>query len=186
VDVVFDQEYLEQPIVNVTLSLEDTTSTEKMMTDTEVFAQDIRFVVTKKSVKGFTIVLNKPATAPVTFSWTAFAVKNPKIFISVPSSSFETTPQIMLMPTDAATSTTDVSGGVGDTSATSTPVVSEMPTDTTSTPPASTEPDPAPVQSVEAPASPSTEPVVVPETSPEPTAPPVEAPAPAPAPAEGV
>jgi hypothetical protein len=186
VDVVFDQEYLEQPIVNVTLSLEDTTSTEKMMTDTEVFAQDIRFVVTKKSVKGFTIVLNKPASAPVTFSWTAFAVKNPKIFISVPSSSFETTPQIMLTPTDVATSTTDVSGGVGDTSTTSTPVVSEMPTDTTSTPPASTEPDPAPVQSVEAPASPSTEPVVVPEISPEPTAPPVEASAPAPAPAEGV
>jgi hypothetical protein len=186
VDVVFDQEYLEQPIVNVTLSLEDTTSTEQMMTDTEVFAQDIRFVVTKKSVKGFTIVLNKPASAPITFSWTAFAVKNPKIFISVPSSSFETTPQIMLTPADTTTSTSDVSGGVGDTSTTSTPVVSEMPTDTTPTSSASTEPDSTPVQPAETPALPPTEPVVIPETTPEPAAPPTEAPAPAPAPAEGV
>jgi hypothetical protein len=42
----------------------------------------VRFLITGKSEKGFTILLNKPAPMDIPFSWTAFAVKNPKIWNS--------------------------------------------------------------------------------------------------------
>ena len=79
VDIVFEKEYLEKPIVNATISLES----DNQLADELVFTSDIRFIVTKKSVKGFTIVLNKPAPADIIFSWTAFAVKNPRTFFSL-------------------------------------------------------------------------------------------------------
>ncbi len=188
VDVVFDREYLEQPIVNVTLSLEDTTSTERMMTDTDVFAQDIRFVVTKKSAKGFTILLNKPASAPVIFSWTAFAVKNPRIFISVPSTSAASTPQVIIvpdqeMPTFPDETTASSTVGVGDSSTSSTP---PTPTDggtseQQTTPPPQSEPV-APPADEEPPQAPASEPA--PSAPAEPVAPAPSAPEPAPTPAE--
>ncbi len=38
--------------------------------------------MTRKSVHGFTILLNKPAPGDIGFSWTAFAVKSAKLFTS--------------------------------------------------------------------------------------------------------
>jgi prepilin-type N-terminal cleavage/methylation domain-containing protein len=83
VTVVFDKEYLEQPIVNTSISLNESTSTDQSASAVEaIFNQDIRFLITNKSKKGFTITLNKPVSEDVQFSWIALAVKGAKTFES--------------------------------------------------------------------------------------------------------
>jgi hypothetical protein len=79
VDVTFDRDYIEQPIVNTSLSFDDASSTNPELA---IFSNNIQYVITKKSTKGFTIVLNKAAPEDLNFSWTAFAVKNAKVFTS--------------------------------------------------------------------------------------------------------
>ncbi|MBX4190315.1 hypothetical protein KW791_03425, partial [Candidatus Parcubacteria bacterium] len=83
VDVEFTQEYLEQPIVNATISVEEDDS----ISEETLFNNNIQFIVTKKSVKGFTIKLNKDAPGDIRFSWIALAVKNAKVFNSIEVSS---------------------------------------------------------------------------------------------------
>ncbi len=98
VEVTFDREYLEQPIVNTTISFDaasstDSTGSPQAATSTmpvggnnieeQIFSNDVRFLVTNKSEKGFTILLNKPAPTDVPFSWTALAVKSAKVFSSI-------------------------------------------------------------------------------------------------------
>ena len=91
--VSFDREYLEQPIVNASISLNETTDASKDIADAEaIFGNDIRYLITKKTVKGFTILLNKGAINDTQLSWTAFAVKGAKTFESVLSVSSGTTP----------------------------------------------------------------------------------------------
>lgn len=92
VTVVFDEEYAHQPIVTATLTndisplsdevsdksvLADIEAVEKDFTDT-YFDKDVRYIVTKKGAKSFTIVLNKKAPRDLQFSWIALAVKNSK------------------------------------------------------------------------------------------------------------
>ncbi len=81
VDVKFDNPYLEQPIVNATISLNksDNPAADSAAVG-DIFANDIRYVIANKSTIGFTIILNKPAIDNTTFSWTAFAIKNAKTF----------------------------------------------------------------------------------------------------------
>ncbi|MCX6757320.1 MAG: DUF5011 domain-containing protein [Candidatus Nomurabacteria bacterium] len=76
VEVTFDSAYLEQPIVNATITLEDSGNEQAL------FADDIRYIVTDKSVNGFKILLNHNATSDIKFSWSAFAVTNPNTFFS--------------------------------------------------------------------------------------------------------
>jgi hypothetical protein len=83
VTVVFNKEYLEQPIVNTSISLNESTSTDQSASAVEaIFNQDIRFLITNKSKKGFTITLNKSVSEDVQFSWIALAVKGAKTFES--------------------------------------------------------------------------------------------------------
>jgi hypothetical protein len=83
VTVVFSKEYLEQPIVNTSISLNESTSTDQGASAVEaIFNQDIRFLITNKSKKGFTITLNKAVSEDVQFSWIALAVKGAKTFES--------------------------------------------------------------------------------------------------------
>ena len=42
----------------------------------------MKYLITNKSQKGFTIVLNKPATRELTFSWVALSVSNGSTFYS--------------------------------------------------------------------------------------------------------
>jgi hypothetical protein len=82
VEVVFDTPYIAQPIVNATISFEDTDN----MTDADAdtfFADDIKSLVINKSQNGFTIILNKNATRDTKFSWTALQVKDAKTFESI-------------------------------------------------------------------------------------------------------
>jgi hypothetical protein len=85
VDVEFEREYLDQPIVNTSISI-NTSTPNSQMSNTEIaqqiFDSDIRFVVINKSEKGFTIMLNKPAPFEINFSWIALAVNGAKTFTS--------------------------------------------------------------------------------------------------------
>jgi hypothetical protein len=79
VAVEFSSDYLDQPIVNATISLDDADSANA----TAIFTDDVRYLVTKKSMHGFTILLNKPATSDIRFSWMALAVHNPTTVFSL-------------------------------------------------------------------------------------------------------
>ncbi len=79
--ITFDKPYIATPVVNTSVTFE-----EEDLDDTETatfFADDIRFIVMGKNQDGFTIVLNKPATRDIRFSWNALSVKDPNIFESV-------------------------------------------------------------------------------------------------------
>jgi len=90
--VSFESEYLNQPVVNVTLSLDkaseslELTTNDLQLTTEEmeklIFENDIRFIVTEKNTKGFSIKLNKPAPFDIQFSWSALAIKDAKTVFS--------------------------------------------------------------------------------------------------------
>ncbi len=99
VDVVFEKEYFEQPVVNATISFEGGTSNEE-----SVFNNNIQYVITKKSTKGFTILLNRPAIGDIKFSWVALAVKGAKTFNSVSGEGFSQALPTPESPTDLSES----------------------------------------------------------------------------------
>lgn len=89
VDVSFVQAYRNQPIVQANVSFElpadDASRTAEesaalmarlVDAQTTYLTSNTRYVVTNKSVNGFTIVLNAPAATDLPFSWTAFAVQD--------------------------------------------------------------------------------------------------------------
>ena len=76
VRVIFDREYIEQPIINASISLNDSDTNDADVDS--IFNSDIRFIITNKNTKGFTIILNKNAPKDIQFSWIALAVKNAK------------------------------------------------------------------------------------------------------------
>lgn len=93
VEIVFDKEYKNTPIVNTTLQLESVTNddgTSEDLSDKEksLIAADYKYFITNKSKKGFTIILNKRAQDDIQFSWTAFVVTDgaqdpfPKVSVS--------------------------------------------------------------------------------------------------------
>ncbi|MEK7549151.1 MAG: hypothetical protein AAB496_01525, partial [Patescibacteria group bacterium] len=83
--VVFEKEYETAPIVNASVSLDfDTdgkTDEEKRIQEEleqKVLDGDIRYIITKKTKKGFTIKLSKKVDVDLGFSWIALAVKDGK------------------------------------------------------------------------------------------------------------
>jgi len=177
VDVVFEREYLEQPIVNAAISLEQ----DNAVNDELIFSNNINYIITKKSVNGFTIILNKPAPEDIKFSWIALAVQNAKTFNSTENNTqpaqgsspqenlpAETLPASSTDETAPATSTDSASASPEPSDTSSEPETSEPPAESSTEP--STEPAIEPV----------TEPVVEPVTEPvtEPAAEPVSEPVP--------
>jgi len=135
VDIIFDREYLEQPVVNANISVEAS----DFISEEEIFTNNIQYLITKKTTKGFTIILNKPAPNDIRFSWIALAVKSPKVFNSI---------EVVLTPSPTPLSVSP-SETPGEQPAE--PVVVAEPT------PEST-PEPAPETSVEPTPEPSVEP----------------------------
>ncbi|MFZ2522630.1 MAG: hypothetical protein WAX44_03075, partial [Minisyncoccia bacterium] len=146
VEVVFDREYIEQPIVTGSMSFNEASTTEEEIQ--KIFDADIRFIITKKTVNGFTIVLNKKAPSDVSFNWTAFAVKDSKEFTSktvkvdtevLQESSIESNIASSTQ-SNIATTTPVTTGTIGDSNVTTTPPVihtgngSEIATSTPPTP----------------------------------------------------
>ncbi|MCW1888083.1 MAG: LamG domain-containing protein [Candidatus Moranbacteria bacterium] len=97
VTINFEDTYAKQPIVSVTptnersVLLDDEDVSSEVKADIKAveadfreafFADDVKYLVTNKSQKGFTIVLNKPATRELTFSWVALSVSNGNTFYS--------------------------------------------------------------------------------------------------------
>lgn len=101
VDIAFKQEYLEQPIVNATITLDTTPQEDELekrdergtdvwsyiqtareLLEEQILSGELKYIVTKKSARGFTIKLSRPLPVDVQFSWISLAVKQPKIFLS--------------------------------------------------------------------------------------------------------
>ena len=86
VEVVFGTEYKAVPMINATIDVikltrnkdESDDAYAKRQDDLEqaLLNSDVRFIVTRKTVKGFVIRLSKPASVDVSFSWTALVVKD--------------------------------------------------------------------------------------------------------------
>ncbi|MEK7148248.1 MAG: hypothetical protein AAB758_03030, partial [Patescibacteria group bacterium] len=185
VDVVFEREYLEQPIVNANISVEASDS----LSEEDIFANNIQYLVTKKTTRGFTIVLNKPAPNDIRFSWIALAVKSAKMFSSIEVSATPT-------PVPSTDSGTAVSPSVAPEASPS-PAPSETPTPSLSEPaspsagpeltPSPSEiptPSPAPIETLTSSPmpSPTPEPTLEPTPIPEPTPTPASSPSPTPTP----
>lgn len=101
VDIEFEKEYVEQPTVNVTITIDEderianendaqVVEAINVLQDAQteqLFGDNIQFLVTRKSVKGFRIIINQPASQDITFSWLALAVKQPRLTVSEPADS---------------------------------------------------------------------------------------------------
>ncbi|MEK7615976.1 MAG: hypothetical protein AAB420_02090, partial [Patescibacteria group bacterium] len=164
--VSFENEYLNQPIVNAAISLNAASTSE--LDELLLFDGDIRYIVTNKSTKGFTIKLNKPAPTDVQFSWIALAVKDAKTFFSPivvpqPIPTPTPTPTPSLTPTPSTTpdpSPTPTPSSTPDPSPTPTPSTTPDPSPT---PTPSSTPDPSPTP------TPTLTPTPTPSTTPDPS-----------------
>lgn len=150
VEIKYEKEYLEKPVVNLTI---------KSDADGRIFPESIDYVLTDEGTKGFAVILNKPAPFDIEFNWTALAVKDPKTFFSIktpaiievkPQSSPEATPidsieveplpSLEVQPLPSPEPTPELTPS-------SSPAVSESPASTISpqaAPSPSTTPEPAP------------------------------------------
>jgi hypothetical protein len=89
VDIVFDKEYPELPIVFANISFDLLKNGDGQADDPanksleeKILANGYTYIVTRKTTKGFTIVLNKTAGDDIAFSWTALTTIKPKLFTS--------------------------------------------------------------------------------------------------------
>lgn len=83
VEIVFDKEFEQIPIINASVSFDEQKDKDgKVIPSDELeqafFDQGYSYIMVNKSARGFTIVLNKKARDDVTFTWTAIRVKNAK------------------------------------------------------------------------------------------------------------
>lgn len=75
VEVKFKQDYPLKPLITASYYFEGKDGKDDLAAQQAYNKAGYRFVVTKISQTGFTIVLNQPATADMRFSWLAVAVK---------------------------------------------------------------------------------------------------------------
>ncbi|TSC85122.1 MAG: hypothetical protein G01um101413_506 [Parcubacteria group bacterium Gr01-1014_13] len=129
--ITFDNEYLDKPVIQVTMSFAEASSTEQ---ESSVFSEDIRYIVSRATTKGFAIVLNKTAPFDVRFDWLALAIKNPKLFGVVTSSPvvFDLTPPPQNTPpvTESSIPSTTTENLEPADTPTTTPVQDSSPTST--------------------------------------------------------
>ncbi|TSC60306.1 MAG: Cell wall surface anchor family protein [Parcubacteria group bacterium LiPW_15] len=80
VDIVFEKQYMDEPVVNATMVF-DADSPENSADN--AFLNEVKYAVTNSTAKGFTIYLNRSAPANIKFNWMAIAIKNAKLFSSI-------------------------------------------------------------------------------------------------------
>ncbi|MEX1997846.1 MAG: hypothetical protein WEA04_04205, partial [Candidatus Andersenbacteria bacterium] len=82
VEVTFGKEYAAVPMVNANLTLDmptgDNSEAAALELEERIAAAGYTHFVTRRTTKGFSIVLNKPAAEDLIFSWTALVVKSVK------------------------------------------------------------------------------------------------------------
>lgn len=82
VRVDFDQAYVSTPIVTANITFEATDNFDDTAA-TDLFNQNIQYIVTAKDQTGFTIIINKNAPRNIRFSWVALGVRDAKVIESV-------------------------------------------------------------------------------------------------------
>lgn len=83
VEVKFDQEYAAPPIVNANLSLQHIEDGEvRRETEELLLASDVKYIITKVTKEGFEIRVERKADSDIPFAWSAWAVKDAKVFAS--------------------------------------------------------------------------------------------------------
>jgi len=108
VDITFSKPYDETPMVNASITLNPITPTpgesdaqqqqRESAMESAVLGDSIHYIITKRTVNGFTIILDKPAGEDLRFSWFALSVKNPSIFQSDGNNELSPSPAISLSP----------------------------------------------------------------------------------------
>jgi len=114
VDIAFDREYIEKPIITASIAFTGTSTTDEAEIE-KVFTENTSFVVTKKTVQGFSILLNKKAPTDITLNWVAIAIKDSKEFTSrtvEPEPVLSTLPPANV-PTQASTTTPIIDNSLG-------------------------------------------------------------------------
>jgi len=101
VEIVFSRAYETVPAVNATISSDN----ETVMA--QILSGELRFIVTKKTTKGFTIKLNKVAPEDMEFSWTAFVGKG-EVAGSATSIESIKTDSIVVSPTPSQTEQVEI------------------------------------------------------------------------------
>ncbi len=82
VRIDFDQPYATTPIVTSTMTFEVTDNIDDTSA-TDLFNQNIQYIVTAKDQTGFTIIINKNAPRNIRFSWVALGVRDAKVIESI-------------------------------------------------------------------------------------------------------
>lgn len=97
VTVTFAEEYASVPLINADLTfdevrLPDGTVEDPTAREERILTSGYNYLVSRRTTKGFTIVLNKLAQEQLTFSWMAVGVKDPKTFTSTEEATVAPTP----------------------------------------------------------------------------------------------
>lgn len=82
VRIDFDQPYATTPVVTSTMTFEATDNIDESSA-TDLFNQNIQYIVTAKDQTGFTILINKAAPRTIRFSWVALGVRDAKVVESI-------------------------------------------------------------------------------------------------------
>jgi hypothetical protein len=105
VDIVFDQDYVYPPVVHAMIALNAASSSSVF--EQQLLDGNVRYIVTRRSIHGFTIRLAAAAPVDISLDWTALAIQEPKTFTvvrSAPAITPEPTPssEQVVEPTPAS------------------------------------------------------------------------------------
>jgi hypothetical protein len=134
VDVTFDKEYSETPIVTATLLWDISQGTASVADKIDgFFVPAWEYAITNLSNKGFTIILGDKAVTDIKFSWMATAVKDAKTFKPLgaePTQAPSTSPSPTPTPVSSSPTPSPSAAPIPSESPTLTPTSSPSPTST--------------------------------------------------------
>ncbi|HZQ29927.1 MAG TPA: hypothetical protein VFA93_02520, partial [Patescibacteria group bacterium] len=107
VDIAFDKEYANTPLVNASITLDQNSDPSVQQTlEKQILDENIGFIVTRVTTKGFTIKLNRAPNEDIKFSWSALAIKDAKTStgVSTPAPSLTPSPTPSSSPAPVSSS----------------------------------------------------------------------------------
>ena len=79
VSINFDQEYAQTPVVTASIALDQISSrSAQIQLENSILNGNVRYLITNRNTKGFTIKLSQPSSENISFSWVAVSVKDAK------------------------------------------------------------------------------------------------------------
>ncbi|MFA5945920.1 MAG: hypothetical protein WC802_03365 [Patescibacteria group bacterium] len=133
VHVAFEKPYIATPVVQASVTFDELADPiAQAQAETDYFASGTQLIITRKSLAGFTIMLNVPTTKDLKINWLALAITDARTDESVPTSTAPVTASINPVTTiDPAPSAPTTTIDPALTTSTTTTVVD--PTASTST-----------------------------------------------------